>query len=238
MRLSKSKINTYLKCPREFKYQYIDEIEVPPNEYMALGNDVHKIAEDYAERYGDNPQMDIRYSLDLIAESLKIDPNDVDIHLDGLASFFRKAFVENDYNIFSQEEYLTDDEHNFTGITDIILENPEGDLIVIDYKTGSSSSFSRCRRELGYYKMLVENVYPDKSVVSAGIFFTKDNKLRLLDFEDIENKRKYICQKELDDGLDTLYKVRSKINNGDFPKKDQYLCRFCTYKEICAKDNE
>lgn len=40
MRMSKSKINTYLKCPREFKYRYIDEIEMPPNEYMALGSNI------------------------------------------------------------------------------------------------------------------------------------------------------------------------------------------------------
>ena len=60
MRLSKSKINTYLKCPREFKYRYIDEIETPPNEYMALGSDVHLIAENYAKIYGDNPQEKIK----------------------------------------------------------------------------------------------------------------------------------------------------------------------------------
>ena len=49
MKLSKSKVNTYLKCPLEFKFQYIDEIEVPQNKYMALGSDVHLIAENYAK---------------------------------------------------------------------------------------------------------------------------------------------------------------------------------------------
>ena len=37
MKLSKSKINTYLKCPLEFKFQYIDEIEAEPNIYMQIG---------------------------------------------------------------------------------------------------------------------------------------------------------------------------------------------------------
>ena len=236
MRLSKSKINTYLKCPREFKYRYIDEIEMPPNEYMALGSDVHKVAEDYVVRYGDKPQMDIRYSLDLIAESLNLDSDEIDVHLDSLASFFRRAFVENDYKLFSQEEYLTDETHNITGITDIVLENPEGDLIVIDYKTGSSSSFSKCRRELGYYKMLVENNYEDRTVVAAGIFFTKNNKLRLLHFEENPNKRKFMMREELEEGLDILYEVREKVNQEKFPKNEQYVCRFCTYADICFKD--
>ena len=51
MKLSKSKVNTYLKCPLEFKFQYIDEIEVPQNKYMALGSDVHLIAEKFSEKF-------------------------------------------------------------------------------------------------------------------------------------------------------------------------------------------
>ena len=53
MKLSKSKVNTYLKCPLEFKFQYIDEIEVPQNKFMALGSDVHLIAEKFSEKFGD-----------------------------------------------------------------------------------------------------------------------------------------------------------------------------------------
>ena len=237
MRLSKSKVNTYIKCPREFKYRYIDEIETPPNEYMALGSDVHLIAEKYAEIYGDNPQENPRYFLDLIARQLKINAADIDVHLDSLSDFFKLALIENDFEIFSQEEFLTDETHNFTGITDLILENSDGELIIIDYKTGSSSSFSKCRRELGYYKMLVESVY-DKDVIGAGIFFTKDNKLRVLYFEDEENKRKYMHSRELEEGIDTLYEVRKNINECRFPKNEQYVCRFCTYEEICEKDRD
>ena len=235
MRMSKSKINTYIKCPREFKYRYIDEIEVPPNEYMALGSDVHLIAEKYAEIYGDNPQENPRYFLDLISEQLNIGVDDIDVHLESLSDFFKLELIEKDFKIFSQEEYLTNETHNFTGITDLILENSAGELIVIDYKTGSSSSFSKCRLELGYYKMLVESAY-DRDVIGAGIFFTKDNKLRVLYFEDEENKRKFMHSKELEEGIDTLYEVREKVNAGKFPKNRQYICRFCTYEEICYKD--
>ena len=237
MKLSKSKINTYLKCPREFKYRYVDEIEVEPNEYMELGTNVHLIAEKYAKIYGDNPQENPRYYLDLIARQEKINVDEIDTHLDSLASFFNTAFIEKDYKLFSQEEYLIDEKHNFSGITDIILETADGDLIVIDYKTGSSSSFNKCRLELGYYKMLVESNY-DRNVISAGIFFTKDNKLRLLHFKDNDNKRIYMCNQELKEGLDTLYEVRKNVNEAKFPKEEQFLCRYCTYSAICYKDKD
>ena len=48
MTLSKSKINTFIECPRKFKYRYIDEITEEANKYMLLGTEVHEIAEEIA----------------------------------------------------------------------------------------------------------------------------------------------------------------------------------------------
>ena len=232
MKLSKSKVNTYLKCPLEFKFQYIDEIEVPQNKYMALGSDVHLVAEKFAEKFGDD--LD---DINIENELLKI-AHDEDIgyelteHLDNLGSFFKRIFVENKYKLFSQEEYLIDEDHRFSGICDIILEDENGELIVIDYKTSKSSSFSKYRRELCYYKLLVENVY-GKTVSQVGVYFTKNDKLRLLEICDEENKRKYLNDDEIKEAVETMYKVRREINNENFPAKRQYLCRFCTYRHIC-----
>ena len=107
-----------------------------------------------------------------------------------------------------------------------------GELVVIDYKTSNSNTFSRYRRELCYYKLLVENVY-DKNVSSVGIFFTKNGRLRLLDVYEDDNKRKFLNSAEIEDAVDTFYQVRSEVNSGNFYPKRQFLCKFCTYKEIC-----
>ena len=233
MKLSKSKINSYLKCPLEFKLQYIDEIECKPNKYMILGSDVHSIAETFADKFGDElDNVDIENELTRIAYDLNL--YDLDEHVENLASFFREVFVENDYKLFSQEEYLLDETHRFSGICDIILEDENGDLVVIDYKTGNSNSFSKYRRELCYYKLLVENVY-DRDVTGVGVFFTKNGRLRLLDVCDEENKRKFLHSREIDEAIDTFYHVREEVNKGNFYPKRQYLCRFCTYKDICYK---
>ena len=231
MKLSKSKVNTYLKCPLEFKFQYIDEIEAEPNKYMALGSDVHLIAEKFSEQFGDDlDDVDIENELFKIAYNLGI--GHADEHVENLGVFFREVFVENDYKLFSQEEYLLDEAHRFSGICDIILENEDGSLTVVDYKTSKSSSFSKYRRELCYYKLLVENVY-GKEVTNVGVFFTKNGRLRLLNVSDEDNKRKFLHSDEIKDAIDTMYEVRRKVNNEEFPAKRQYVCRFCTYKEIC-----
>ncbi len=231
MKLSKSKVNTYLKCPLEFKFQYIDEIEAEPNKYMALGSDVHLIAEKFSEKFGDDlDDVDIENELFQIAYDLDI--GHADEHVENLSLFFRKFFVDNDYKLFSQEEYLLDEDHRFSGICDIILEDKKGNLIVVDYKTSKSSSFSKYRRELCYYKLLVEKVY-GKEVSDVGIFFTKNGRLRLLNVCDEDNKRKFLHSDEIAEAVDTMYEVRRKINNKEFPAKRQYICRFCTYKDYC-----
>lgn len=234
MKLSKSKINTYLKCPLEFKFQYIDEIESEPNKYMVLGTDVHLIAEKFAERFGDDLNgVDIENELIRIAYDLDIG-YDLTNHIENLSLFFKEVFVDSDYKLFSKEEYLHDEEHRFSGICDIILENENGELVVIDYKTSNSNSFSKYRLELCYYKLLVENVY-EKPVSSVGIFFTKNGRLRLLDVCDEDNKRKFLNNAEIEDAIDTFYYVRNEVNNGKFYPKRQFLCKYCTYRHICEK---
>ncbi|WP_405297829.1 PD-(D/E)XK nuclease family protein, partial [Methanobrevibacter sp.] len=84
MKLSKSKINTYLKCPLEFKFQYIDEIEVEPNKYMVLGSDVHSVAETFADKFGDElEKVNIQNELVKIANDLEMGP-DIAEHVDNL----------------------------------------------------------------------------------------------------------------------------------------------------------
>ena len=233
MRLSKSKINTYLKCPLAFRFQYIEEIEGEPNEYMILGRDVHSVAETFADRFGDElEKVNIENELIKITNDLDIG-YDISEHVDNLGSFFREVFIDNDYKLFTQEEYLIDEENRFSGICDIILEDENGDLVVIDYKTSNSNTFHKYRRELCYYKLLVENVY-EKDVSRVGILFTRNGRLRLLDVCNEENKRKYLNENEISQAVDTLHRVRREIKNENFPAKRQFICRFCSYKHICG----
>ena len=114
MRLSKSKINTYLKCPLAFRFQYIEEIEGEPNEYMILGRDVHSVAETFADRFGDElEKVNIENELIKITNDLDIG-YDISEHVDNLGSFFREVFIDNDYKLFTQEEYLIDEENRFS----------------------------------------------------------------------------------------------------------------------------
>ena len=92
MKLSKSAVNSFLKCRREFKYAYIDKIEQEPNEYMQLGTDVHQIAEDFIKKGGIYSD-DYRQKLQELADEYDSE-FDLDIHLNHLADFFEDVFPD------------------------------------------------------------------------------------------------------------------------------------------------
>ena len=132
-KLSKSKINDYLQCPRKFRYRYIDEIKVPQNIYFKIGSDVHQIAEDFINIWKRDNSIDI---LKTLLELEAPYEGDYKRHCIHMASFFTEKLIDEEYEVFSAEEYLLSEKYNFSGLADIVLEK-DGELTVIDYKSGT-----------------------------------------------------------------------------------------------------
>ena len=236
MKLSKSAVNSFLKCPREFKYAYVDKIKQEPNEYMQLGTDVHEIAERFVKQGGISSD-DYREKLNEIAEEVNSE-FDLDVHLDALAYFFEEVFQNEkmQYKVFSVEEYLYDEEHNFSGLCDLVVRDENNDVIIIDYKTGRSGSIKKYRLELCYYKMLLESKYPNIDIISAGIFFTKDSKFRFINFVECQEKGAFCTEKDCQAALDLLDFVREEVKAQRFTPNRQFICKYCGYKDMCEQD--
>lgn len=237
MKLSKSAVNSFLKCRREFKYQYIDKVKQEPNEYMQLGTDVHAIAETFVKNI--DMDGDFYQQIDDIYASYDT-KFDLSRHLLNLSIFFDLLFHDEDtiggYKIFSAEEYIYDKEHDFSGLADLILEDEDGHLVVIDYKTGKSKGIKKYRLELCYYKMLIESKYPDKKVTTAGILFTKDAGMRFINFTEHQNKGSYVTQEDYEAAIELLDFIRQEIKDNRLYPEQQYLCKHCGYKEMCDKE--
>lgn len=236
MKLSKSAVNSFLKCRREFKYAYIDKIEQEPNEYMQLGSDIHEIAERFIKNGGISSE-DYKEKLYEIAEDVGY-REVFDVHLNHLADFFEEIFHNDEmkYKVFSAEDYLYDEEHNFSGLCDLVVRDENDDIVIIDYKTGKSDSIRKFRLELCYYKMLLESKYPNINIIAAGIFFTKDGKTRFLKFMDEVDKGAHCTQKDYKAAIDLLDFVRDEVKAGRFTPNRQFICKFCGYKERCEAD--
>ena len=214
--LSKSKINTFIECPRKFKYRYIDEITEEANKYMLLGTEVHEIAEEIAIELMEGNEID-----------------DVFLNLE---------YDENGYEIFSVEEYIVDEESNMNGIVDIVIKNSKDELIIFDYKTGKPRNIDKYKLELCVYKILLESKYPDLNVVSAGIYFTSSAAYRIANFgSHSEDYFKSQSKEDIGDGdfdyVDSVvYNLYETIDRNYFKKEKGFLCKYCFYKEMCDGD--
>lgn len=232
MKLSKSAVNSFLKCRREFMLSYIDGIKQETNEYMLRGTDVHNIAETFVKEFDRDEDffeklMSIYTSMDSKFE--------LKTHLYHLAEFFEEVFCDEEepYKIFSAEEYIYDEEHNFSGLADLIVENEDGDLIIIDYKTSKTNPIKKYLLELTYYKMLVNYKYPDKNVISAGIFFTKDGGMKFTNFCEEQPKGSFVTQEDEQAAIDLLDFIRQEVKENNLYPERQFLCQYCGYKDIC-----
>ena len=234
MTLSKSKINTFIECPRKFKYRYIDEITEEANEYMLLGSEVHEIAEEIAIELMEGNDIDDVFL------NLQYDDK-LEDHIKGLEKFFHDIY-SNDYEIFRVEEYIVDEKSNLNGIVDIVIKNSNDELIIFDYKTGKPRDIGKYKVELCVYKVLLESKYPELNVVSAGIYFTGAAAYRIANFGSVgEDYFKSQSKGDIDGGdfdyvdavVDNLYDT---IDRNYFKKEKGFLCKYCFYKEMCDGD--
>lgn len=228
-KLSKSKINDYLQCPRKFRYRYVDEIKVPQNIYFKIGSDVHQIAEDFINLWRRDKSIDIPKTLLELEAAYEGDYRKHCIHM---AAFFTEKLIDEEYEVFSAEEYLMSERYNFSGLADIVLEK-DNELTVIDYKSGRSHSVKKYVTELCYYKMLIEDIHPDRTVKYAGIFFTKDGKYSELMFDDDDENGMVCTQREYEDKIELMYEVRKRIERKEFNPQRQFMCKYCDFKKYC-----
>ena len=234
MTLSKSKINTFIECPRKFKYRYIDEITEEANKYMLLGTEVHEIAEEIAMELMEGNEIDDVF--------LNIEYDEkLEDHIKGLEKFFKDIY-SNGYEIFSVEEYIVDEMSNLNGIVDIVIKNACDELIIFDYKTGKPRNISKYKLELCVYKILLESKYPELNVVSAGIYFTGAGAYRIANFSSAGvDYFKSQSKGDIGDGdfdyvdavVDNLYET---IDRNYYIRKKGFLCKYCFYKERCDED--
>lgn len=228
-RLSKSAVNSYLKCPREFKYHYIDHKPVKQNSHLKMGSDVHGIAEDFIKLWQEDDSIDILGTLIDLESKYDDDYND---HCIYLANFFKAKLIDEGYSVFIAEEELYSDKYDFKGVADIVFEK-DGELTVIDYKTGKAKSVHDYITELSYYRMLIEEQYPHMKVRYAGIFFTKVGVYSQVEFINEEYSSIACSKREYENQLKLLDEVRKNIESEHFEPKRQNLCVYCDYKGYC-----
>lgn len=129
----------------------------------------------------------------------------------------------NDY--FDWAIPLANTNFNLSGKIDRIDELNNGNLKVVDFKTGSASDSNF---QLKLYKFLAERRF-GKTVEKASFYYLKD--ARVEDFELLSQDTNKI-------GQEIIAKIEEILAEKKFEPMVSRLCKFCDFFEICPANTE
>lgn len=232
MNLSKSKILTYLNCPRQFKYKYIYELPEPTNVYAQRGSEVHDILNKFFDV--DFKTIDSKSPKEEFTNIIKkINPESYKNHqlyYDHFVDFEVKCWDNDNKKAIMPKYREVKIRHNgLTGIIDRI-DQLEGDqYIVVDYKTGKIpiknelKALKKFNMELTKYAVLA-NQKLKLDVQQVGVLSLSDGRLLT----------KPITEQDIEELFDIVDYVKREIEEKHFDKGKKPNCFFCGYKKICV----
>jgi hypothetical protein len=228
LKVSFSKLNTFILCKRKFYFEYNlkilkEEIELLPSigiaglkihsllAKLAIKNELHTFKEEILKLA--NTQRKYAYyflSSFLSADKIKKIENERQ---------------QNGYKIFTIEDDFEVKYKEFTlkgRIDRIDIKNNE--LFIIDYKYHNQIKPKELKKhilQLSLYIQAVKIKYPDYKVKSAGIYDLKFGKLSFLN--DVDDNT---LNEELN-----LYKEKFQIDRCE----NKHFCSYCSYNIICDR---
>ena len=116
------------------------------------------------------------------------------------------------------------DEISISGKFDRIDQLKNGNLRIIDFKTGKKKDDNF---QLEFYKLLAELNF-DNRVETVSYYYLKEKEIE--DFNFLKIKKEKIKDK-------VLKKIKEIMETKDFSPEPSRLCNFCDFKEICPHFN-
>lgn len=238
MRLSKSSILTFLQCPRKYKYQTIDKIKPKKvSIHLIRGREIHKIFEDCLDKDKVLILMNDMNLFEAIGYLISNHPMYKKYKAD--CDNFLEKFISVIGNLPVGSEIRVHDRNiNFSGYIDVVLKDKEGNLLILDYKTGKDHPLSEFYFELAMYAYSYKTLSGEMPS-HFGIFFSKSGNLMI----------EKINKGQVDNALNKLKEARRlieynmKLGERSFERNITPLCKWdnkktgskgqCDYYDIC-----
>jgi CRISPR/Cas system-associated exonuclease Cas4 (RecB family) len=237
MEYSSSSINMYMQCPLRFYYQYVlalqekeDLLDEPQERDM--GNFIHQLLkETFSKFIGRSPYIDDKFEKEFshtldkkFAEEFEKKMKSDSFLTKGILRFRLEKFLENEKKrnvckiICLEKTFLTkiklkDADLKFKAIIDRIDELKAGEILVIDYKTGSTDILPQAVEKIesrGFTRPALKNTLKSFQLPLYLYFMDNDERFK--------NARINACLYSLRDvsknsGLNLLFKKEEQLTN-------------------------
>lgn len=255
---SPSSIGCYKQCPRKYYYSYIAQLETKPNVHQVRGNIAHKVLEHFFDQDASKLTMEAFElglmenmqelllkewkKADSQMKALGLTPAQRQFYfedtllmlLNWLNHFVRRVYtLEGSFpERFAKltpirEQLMKSDSLKARGIIDAI-EDYEGKIRIMDYKTSSHSNEEEYRLQLAIYTLLYFEKHgkmPDK----AGIYFLKDRPKYI----DVDESLLELARRE----IELIHKHTQSDHIKEYPRSPSRLCKWstgqCDFYDVC-----
>jgi putative RecB family exonuclease len=242
--LSPSSCSSFKECPLAFRFSYLDRLPEPPSPWTTKGTLVHRALELLLDRPADERTVDAALT-DLASARVELAPHpdfaDLDLTEEEWATFdadseslVRKYFELEDprtVNPIGLELKLEADlgRTRLRGIIDRLDLDDNGELVVVDYKSGAAPGVNWEGKRLGgvqFYAFLCEQLFGRRPVA-----------VRLLHLKEPLSITSVPTDQSIR-GLTTRTQaiwaaIERACERDDFRPRPSRLCDFCSFREWC-----
>lgn len=243
--LSPSKISRFTQCPLSFKFSYIDHLPEPPTIHQVRGTLAHAALERFFTENEEGERsraratdalMDTWSEREQRAEYLELglDERAESRLFEELTELIDRYFELEDPNGVHPEGLelqlrATVGGVELNGIIDRLDDVGNGDLCVVDYKTGSSPRESRDRGSfngVNFYAVLCEENF-GRAPVEVRLMYLRD---RIVLVQTVTEQAVRSARQRAIAVWSAIDRAREK---GTFRPNLSSLCRFCAFQSIC-----
>lgn len=230
-------------CPYAFYQKYIEKVRGISNFYAENGTIMHDILERIIKKeldVNDAPREYMDRFYDITVETKqKIMDSTYDKCIDYLCTL--------DYDVISGYEILGVEKHiefkvgdyNFQGYIDLLIRNKDGEIIVVDHKSGKYpfskkgdvlasevDELEKHKKQLYLYSKAIHDEYNTYPKYLAWNHFKDGGKIAKITFnhKEYENTLKW--------ALDTIDEIKNDMTFSE--NKNWFYCNnLCNYREMC-----
>lgn len=238
MKWSYSRVECYKKCPRQFRYRYIDRLATIPDQEAAnalyLGTALHTGMEHDADLAIQNYYSNYYVITDAnVNEAIKIE---------ALVEKMKQVVPEGLHEVPLQSD-------DYVGFIDLLVEIEPNVYAMYDYKYSNNIERYLESGQLSVYKHKFEQLNPTKRIDKLYFVFAPKIQIRQKKTETIEQFRNRL-RSELDkaevkvievpfcsEKVEEYERTIREIENAKvFPRNKTKLCDWCEFKDYCLSN--
>ena len=243
--LSPSKASAFTDCPLAFRYSIIDHLPEPPSPHAVKGTLVHAALERLFWDYdpGERTLDAGLASLEVAWEEIQDDPEFAELALDSSAAaeFLADAdhLMHNYFRIEDPNEAQAIGVEvgmetsiggmTLRGIIDRLDLTEDGELTVVDYKTGRAPS--------AHYERSRLNGVHTYALLCAQVLGRYPNQVKLLYLRDplaiVATPTEQSVRGHRTRAAAVWTAIERACEREDFRPRPSGLCRFCNFQELC-----